>query len=73
MAKKVVFILGLPEEKKHSVKFTQIGDKVTVNDVANGDVAVDRAEVFEQPVGMYIPKPFGKGSKKFRVTIEEVE
>jgi hypothetical protein len=61
MAEKVTFILGMRDTKKHSTKFSTI----------NVESSSPKLENFSPT--FYLPKPFGVGAEKIRVTLETIE
>lgn len=66
---KVQFTVGVPDKKKHSTKFTQLGETMLVDGVER-----PITEVFEGPMTQYVPAPFGHRptARQLRVTIEEL-
>jgi len=67
----VQFILGNPQEKVNSTKFSWEGGKVGLDGVDdNGEEQVLEAL---KRVNFYIPKPIGEGAKRLQVTLVEVE
>jgi hypothetical protein len=70
---KITFDVGIPDPKRHSVKYTQVGDTVTVTTDGVEVRDVPLKDVFEGPMTAYVPAPFGKrGKRQLRFTIEEL-
>ena len=68
MSQKVVFVLGQPAQKKHSVQF-----KMLDLETAEGwDPEAATTPGGWRPT-FYIPKPFGQSARKLRVTIEAID
>lgn len=67
--KKVIVVLGDPENKKHSVLFRfksfEPGQSVP-DDIAQG---MQKG----QGMSVYIPRPFAQSAKRVRLTLEEIE
>ena len=71
MAKKITFLMGTPEAKKHSTRF----DLDHIESIEeNGAVAQEApAWVKTFKPSFYVPNPVGQAAKRLRVTIEELE
>jgi hypothetical protein len=72
---KITFVMGTPDEKKHSVKFNFLTlEETDDGKTKTGDLVPHPEEIAKaaKALAFYVPKPIAEHSKRIRVTLEEI-